>query len=371
MKNSAFIVSNEPFLKKYVNTPSPSGYELELGGQQVWIDFALKYAHRVETDAYGNAYAYYGSRITDKNGKVTRHKKDKTVLIDAHADEIGFIVSDITDEGFIRIETLGGADITIAPSSRVNLWVDKDTKIKGVFGHPAIHVHRREFEAKKEEMFIDIGLSTKDEVLETGIVVGTPITMQDGYMDMGNYYCGRSLDDKIGGFITMNLLRLLSEKKIELPYELVIVNSVQEEVGLFGAKMAADRIKPDVAIAIDVTHCTDSPAYNKQKQGSLSAGKGVVVMSGPSLHNKVVKKLISTCEEYDIPFQRTATGGHSGTNADSYAYSNGGIPTGLIKMAMRYMHTTVETVHKEDVKSAIKLLGDYLINNNPTEDLEY
>lgn len=346
------------FLKEYVATPSPSGYEMRLGGQKVWIDYVKQYADSVETDEYGNAYASYGEG------------KDFRVLLDAHADEIGFFVFDITDKGFIKIGTLGGSDITIAPSSRVDIWIKKGESVKGVFGHPAIHVHKRKFENKIEKTFIDIGVSTREEVEAKGIVIGSPITMVDGYMELGDYHCGRSLDDKIGGFITAQVLRRLKEENIELPFELVIANTVQEEVGLYGAKMCAQLMNPDVAIAIDVTHDTESPAYDKNLQGSLTAGKGVVIMTGPSLHNGVVDMMIDSANKGDIPFQRIATGSSSGTNADAYAYPHG-IPTGLLKMAMRYMHTTVETVHKDDVDSAIELL--LMILNNPriTKSFKY
>jgi len=369
------------FLEEYINTPSPSGYEMQLGGQQVWIDYVKQFAEKVDIDAYGNAYAHfgtYGPKDGNASGELVyvddsrRHmiKKSHRVVIDAHADEIGFFVSDITDKGFLKIGTLGGSDITIAPASRVNIWLGKDNKVEGVFGHPAIHVHKRKFEVKLEKTFVDIGVATKEEVEELGIEVGTPITMQDGYMELGKYYCGRALDDKIGGFITSQVLRKLVEEKIELPFELVIVNAVQEEVGLYGAKIAAQYLTPDVAIAIDVTHCTDSPAYDKNLQGSLSAGEGVVIMKAPSLQNNVVKMLIDTAKDNDIKYQLTASGGSSGTNADSYAYPLG-IPTGLIKMAMRYMHTTVETVHKDDVDSAIALLYNALQNPKMVQSFSY
>jgi len=356
------------FLKKYINTPSPSGYEMQLGGQKVWIDYVSQYADRVETDEYGNAYAYYGSRIM-KDGLPTVSRKKKTVLLDAHADEIGFFVFDITDKGFLKIRCIGGSDITIAPSSRVDIWGEKG-KVVGVFGHPAIHVHRRKFEQKEENVFVDVGVSSKKAVEKLGITVGTPITMSDGYMELGAYYCGRSLDDKVGGFITSQLLKKLATEKVYLPFELVIVNAVQEEVGLFGAKMAAQLIKPDVAIAIDVTHDTESPAYDVAKHGSLTAGDGIVIMKAPSLQNNVVKLLTDTAKLNNIPYQLTASGGSSGTNADAYAYPHG-IPTALLKMAMRYMHTTVETVHKEDVKSAIDLLYKVLQNPKIIESFKY
>ena len=332
------------FLKEYINTPSPSGYEMLLGGQKVWINYVKQFCDRVETDEYGNAYAYYNKK---KEGT-------KTVLLDAHGDEIGFFVFDITKEGFIKIGRLGGSDINIVPSSRVDIWGEKG-KVVGVFGHPAIHIQSGDFKAKVEDMFIDIGVSSRDEVAEMGIVVGTPITMSDGYLDLGNYFCGRSLDDKIGGLINSQVLKALFEDKVELPFELVVVNAVQEEVGLRGARMAAEKIHPDVAIVIDVTHDTDSPCYSKSKQGSISAGKGIVLANAPSIQKNLLKLFVDTAKENEIPYQLIASGRGSGTNADSYAYPHG-IPTALLKMGMRYIHTTCEMVNKEDVKSAINLL---------------
>lgn len=347
------------FLKEYVNTPSPSGYEMLLGGQKVWIDYVTPFCDRVETDDYGNAYAYYNKK---KEGY-------KTVLMDAHGDEIGFFVFDITSAGFIKIGRLGGSDITIAPASRVDIWGEKG-KVCGVFGHPAIHIQEKDLKLKVEDMFIDIGVSSADEVAELGITVGTPITMNDGYMDLGNFHCGRSLDDKIGGYINANVLKELYENKVELPFELIVLNAVQEETGLHGAAMAAEKIKPDVAIVIDVTHDTDSPCYSKSKQGSLSAGKGIVIANAPSIQKNLFKLLVDTAKDNEIPYQLYASGRGSGTNADSYAYPHG-IPTCLLKLALRYMHTTVECVHKEDVKSAINLLLKMLNREELTKSLKY
>jgi putative aminopeptidase FrvX len=203
------------FLEEYINTPSPSGYEVILGGQKVWINQVKQFCNKVDIDDYGNAYAYYNKYDIIK----------RTVLIDAHCDEIGFFVFDITDNGFIKIGCLGGSDITIAPSSRVNIWTDNG-KVSGIFGHPAIHVHKREFKAEKEKMFIDVGAIDKKAVEDMGITIGNPITMVDGYMELGDYYCGRSLDDKIGGFINASILEKLYADKTILPFNLVIVNAV-------------------------------------------------------------------------------------------------------------------------------------------------
>jgi putative aminopeptidase FrvX len=350
------------FLKEYINTPSPSGYEMLLGGQKVWIEYVRPFCNRVEIDNYGNAYAFYGPNPNFISGI-------KTVLLDAHGDEVGFFVFDITKDGFIKIGRLGGSDISIAPAARVDIWGEKGT-VKGIFGHPAIHIQVGDFKAKLEDMFIDIGVSSKEEVEELGITIGTPITMSDGFMDLGKFYCGRSLDDKIGGFITAQVLKTLHENKVELPFQLVVVNAVQEEVGLHGAQLAAGKIKPDVAIVIDVTHDTDSPAYCKKKQGSVSAGKGIVLANAPSIQKNLLKLLIDTAKENEIKYQLSASGRGSGTNADSYAYPHG-IPTALLKMGMRYMHSTVECVHKEDVDSAINLLCKVLHKRELIGSLKY
>lgn len=347
------------FLKEYINTPSPSGYEMLLGGQKVWINYVKKFCDRVETDDYGNAYAYYNKKVEGQ----------KTIMIDAHGDEIGFFVFDITKDGFIKIGCLGGSDITIAPAARVNIWGDSGCVV-GIFGHPAIHVQEKDLKLKREDMFIDIGVSSADEVLAKGITVGTPITMADGYMDLGDYHCGRALDDKIGGYVNAQVLKSLFDNKVELPFELVVLNAVQEEVGLHGAQMAAIRVNPDAVIVIDVTHDTDSPCYSKSKQGSLSAGNGIVLANAPSIHKNFLKVLKEAAVENNIPFQLSASGRSSGTNADSYAFPHG-IPTVLLKLAMRYMHTTVETVHKKDVTSAIKLMLAVLNREELTKSFKY
>lgn len=350
---------NKEFLKEYINTPSPVGYEMLLGGQRKWMEYVKPFTDLIETDAYGNVYAHYYS--TDP--------KAKTILLDAHADEIGFTVFDITSSGFLKVARLGGSDISITPSSRVDIWGEHGL-VKGVFGHPAIHVQEKQFKPDLDKIFIDIGCSTKKQVLKKGIVVGTPITMSDGFMELGKYYCGRSLDDKIGGFITAELLRKLRENDVKLPINLVVVNAVQEETGLHGAKMAGRYIKPDLAIAIDVCHDTTSPAYSVEKSGTVKAGDGIVLMNAPSIQKNVMKLLIDTAKDNKIPYQLIVSGGSSGTNADSYAYPHG-IPTGLLNLAMRYMHTTVEMVHKKDVNFAIELLYNLVQNDKITKNLKY
>ena len=349
----------EKFLKEYVNTPSPSGFEMVLGGQQVWMGEVKPFVYEVKTDLYGNAYAYYNKPNKDK----------KTILIDAHADEIGYIVSDIKDDGSLRINRLGGSDIQISLASRVDVWVEKGKSIDGVFANPAIHVKEKDFKPEVHNSYIDIGVSSKEEVEKLGIEIGSPITMKDGYLPMKDYYVGRSLDDKIGGFITSRVLKKLSEKKVELPFNLIVVNAVMEEVGLFGAAIASNTINPDIAIAIDVCHDTTTPHYNRDKQGNFACGKGVVLMNSPSVQKNLLKLIKETAKEKSIDFQLVVSGSSSGTNTDRYFLK--GIPSALISLPMKYMHSPSEFVSKKDVKTTIELLYETIISGKLTDDLSF
>ena len=352
-------MKKEKFLEKYVGTPSPSGFEMQLGGQKVWIDYVKDFVHEVQVDLYGNAYAYYEPY----------QKGLKTILLDAHADEIAFVVSDIDDSGFIKVNRLGGSDIHITPATRVDIWVSDKKSVDGVFGHPAIHIQEGKFKVELDKMFIDIGVSSRKEVEKKGIEIGTPITMKDSFMKMPKYYCGRSLDDKIGGFINSQVLKQLNENEISLDFNLVVVNAVQEEVGLFGAKIASHIINPDIAIAIDVCHDTTSPAYNRAKQGHIVAGEGVVLMSAPAVQKNLLQLLRTTAKTNKIKYQMTTSGRGTGTNTDSYFVK--GIPSALISMGMRYMHTPSEMVHKDDVQSAIDLLFNVIKSGDLINDLRY
>ncbi len=212
-----------------------------------------------------------------------------------------------------------------------------------------------------ENIFIDIGAKNKDEVLEKGIHVGTVITFEDEFMTLNDrYYVGRALDNRIGGFCIAEVARMLKEKNVKLPFSLYIVNSVQEEIGLRGAEMIAHRIKPDVAIVTDVTHDTNTPLMTKSKLGDIKSGSGPTVTYGPAVHNRLLDLIIESANENNIPFQREAASRSTGTDTDAFAYSNAGVPSALISLPLRYMHTTVELANKEDVENVIKLIFNTL-----------
>jgi putative aminopeptidase FrvX len=350
----------EEFLHRYLNNASPTGFES--AGQKLWLEYLRPYVDEVELDNYGTAYG------------IINPGKDYRVVIEGHADEISWFVHYIADNGFIYVIRNGGSDHQIAPSKRVNIHGDKGI-VRGVFGWPAIHTRRGEdakLQPQIHNIFIDVGAESKDEVLEMGIHVGSVITYPDELEVMNDrYYCGRALDNRMGGFCIAEVARMLRENEVELPYSLYIVNSVQEEVGLRGAEMIANRIKPQVAIVTDVTHDTGTPMLNKKKVGDVKSGAGPSVTYAPAVHNKLLQLIIDTAAEKEISIQREASSRATGTDTDAFAYSNGGVPSALISLPLRYMHTTVEMAHKDDVEGVIKLIYETLLAIEDGMDFRY
>ncbi|MEL7006738.1 MAG: M20/M25/M40 family metallo-hydrolase, partial [Bacteroidota bacterium] len=295
------------------------------------------------------------------------------VVIEAHADEISWFVNYITEEGYIYVRRNGGSDHQIAPSKRVNIYTKKGV-VKGVFGWPAIHVRKAANEEKPslKNIFVDVGCTSKKEVEELGIHPGCVMTFDDELMYLNkNFITGRALDNRIGGYMIAEVARRIKENKIELPYALYIVNAVQEEIGLRGAQMIAERIQPDVAIVTDVCHETTSPMYNKIESGFQKAGLGPVLTYGPAVHNNVLDMIIDVAEKKEIPFQRASASRATGTDTDAFAYSNQGVASALISLPLKYMHTTVETAHKDDIDNVINLIYEFLIGLNAEHDFRY
>ncbi|AWI26305.1 M42 family metallopeptidase [Flavobacterium pallidum] len=344
------------FLEKYLNNASPTGYES--GGQQLWMDYLKPYVDTFITDTYGTAV-----------GIINPEAKYK-VVIEGHADEISWYVNYITDDGLIYVIRNGGSDHQIAPSKRVNIHT-KNGIVKGIFGWPAIHTRNRDKEEhpKIDNLFIDIGCDKKEDVEKMGVHVGCVITYPDEFMVLnGDKFVCRAIDNRMGGFIIAEVARLLHENKKEIPFGLYITNSVQEEVGLRGAEMITNTIKPNVAIVTDVCHDTTTPMINKKIEGETRIGKGPVITYAPAVQNNLREMIITAAEDNKIPFQRLASSRVTGTDTDAFAYSNGGVASALISLPLRYMHTTVEMVHREDVENVIRLIYESLlrIDNEPT-----
>ncbi|MEL0240368.1 MAG: M42 family peptidase, partial [Flavobacteriaceae bacterium] len=289
---------------------------------------------------------------------VINPKAEYKVVIEAHSDEISWYVNYISDNGLIYVIRNGGSDHQIAPSKWVNIHTKKGI-VEGVFGWPAIHTRKpgKEENPKLENIFIDIGAKDKKEVEEMGVHVGCVITYPDSFKVLNkNQFVCRALDNRAGGFMIAQVARLLKENNIELPFGLYITNSVQEEIGLRGAEMITQRIKPNAAIITDVCHDTTTPMISKIEQGESKIGDGPVISYAPAIHHILRERIIEAAEENEIPFQRHASSRYTGTDTDAFAYSNGGVASALISLPLRYMHTTVETVHKEDVANVIRLI---------------
>jgi len=349
---------SEKFLEKYLNNPSPTGFESE--GQKMWLEYMKPYVDDYIVDNYGSVA-----------GIINPGKKYK-VVIEAHADEISWFVHYITKDGFIYLVRNGGSDHMIAPSKRVNIHTDKGT-VKAVFGWPAIHMRKGKEETPSlKNIFLDCGCKTKDEVEALGVHVGCVATFEDEFMILNkNKYVGRALDNRMGGFMIAETARLLKESKTELPFTLYVVNSVQEEIGLRGAQMIAQRIKPDVALVTDVCHDTNTPMVSKIENGDLKSGDGPVLTYGPAVQNNFLKQIISTAEKNNIPFQRAVVSRSTGTDTDAFAYSNEGVTSALISLPLRYMHTTVEMVHKDDVENSIRMLLETVKSIKNGQDFRY
>ncbi len=350
---------SKKFLNEYLNNASPTGFESS--GQQIWLDYMKPYIDTYISDTYGSMV-----------GVINPDAKYK-VVIEAHADEISWFVNYITDEGYIYVIRNGGSDHQIAPSMRVNIHTKKGV-VKGVFGWPAIHVRfdEKELTPTLKNIFIDVGCSSKEEVEKLGVHVGSVITFEDELFTLNkDYFVGRALDNRMGGFMIAEVARRLKENKVKLPFGLYVVNSVQEEIGLRGAEMIAERIKPDVAIITDVTHDTSAPLYNKIKSGDIKCDKGPVISYGPAVQNNVRDMIIEVAEKKKIPFQRLSASRSTGTDTDAFAYSNAGVASALISLPLKYMHTTVETVHRKDVEKVIQLIYEFVVQLKSGHDFRY
>lgn len=349
------------FLKNYLNNASPTGFESS--GQKLWLQYIKPYVHTHFVDPYGTAV-----------GVINPDEQFK-VVIEAHADEISWFVNYITNEGLIYLKRNGGVDHQIAPGKRVIIHGKKGT-VKAVFGWPAIHTRmgggEKETQPKVENLFLDCGARSKKEVEALGIHIGSVATYEEGFDELAyGYYIGRAMDNRIGGFMIAEVARLLKENKKNIPFGLYIVNAVQEEIGLKGAEMIARRIKPNVAIITDVTHDTTTPMINKMIEGDVACGKGPSLAFGPAVHNKLLDVVQQVAEDKKIPVQLRTVSRSTGTDTESFAYANDGCPSVLISIPLRYMHTTVEMLHKEDIENTIRLMYETLLTLTPKTKLNY
>lgn len=349
MKESSFA-----FLKQIVDTPGPSGYEQQV--QKVYREYVREYSDDVQTDVMGSVIA------TKNAGASTK------VMLAGHADEIGFQIRFISDEGFLYFGQIGGHDAIVAVGQRVHVHGSKGP-ILGVLGRKAVHLieaAERDKAPKTDDLWIDIGAANKKEAQEL-VEIGDCVTYaQDLQMLMGDRATARSFDNKMGCFVVAEAMRLLQGKSLQCG--VYGVANVQEEIGLRGARTAAYGIDPIVGIATDVCHSMDFPGADKKRVGDIKLGAGPVIARGANINPKVYEMLVSTAREMEIPFQIEAAPGGTGTDANAMQVSRSGMATGLISVPLRYMHTPCEVMALEDIDNAARLMAGFVERVTPEID---
>ncbi len=338
------------FLKKLLSTPSPAGFEAR--GQRVWLNEVSRYADTVETDAYGNSFAILNPSGSPK------------ILLAGHGDELGLMVTHISEEGFIFFKSIGGMDPSLVRGQRVTIHGQKGS-VSGVTGLLAIHMQDPDERKKTPEwhdLFIDIGAKNKKDALSY-VRVGDPVTHSADWLELKNgRLAARGCDNRIGTFAAAEGLRIAAEKRKLLSACVVAVSTVQEENGLYGATMAGYKVHPDAALVVDVTHATDIPPCNKKKHGDVELGLGPVISIGSANHPVLNARLEAVAAKKKISLQFEANPRWTGTDADAIFIQRGGIPTTSIGLPNRYMHSPVETIQLDDLDNISSLLAAFVLD---------
>ena len=340
------------FLFKLLGTPSPTGFEMP--GQRVWADYVRPLASEVACDAYGSTWA----RLEGKS--------KRQVMLAAHADEIGFMVKTIQQDGFIRIDRIGGSDTATARGRRLIFQGDKGP-VHGIIGNTAIHLRRDspgdEKTPQVHELWVDVGASNAKEVAAMGLRVGHPAVYEDGPMELAHKrLVGRAIDNRIGGYIIAQVLKRIAKGRKKSGFSLICANMVQEEIGGNGAMMATYRLNPDACVCLDVTHATDTPGIDNSKFGTVKLGGGPTISHGTANHPLVVKRLIEVAAKAKIPVQHEASSRFTGTDTDKIFHMREGVPSALASLPLRCMHSVVETAHLDDIARTIDLLTGFVLS---------
>ena len=351
------------FLSEYLETPAPTG--LEMDAQRLWAEYIRPYTDEVQCDAYGSTWAVL--RAARENAP--------TLMLDAHADEIGFSIRYIDDNGFARVERVGGSDVAIARGRRIR-FIGTDGEVIGITGNTAIHLRGGAVDEKApklHELYVDFGCDSREEVESLGLRVGSVGVYCDGplMLNDGRRLVCRALDDRLCGFILAEVARTLAEKGIKPAWNVVFANTVQEEIGCVGAGMLAFRLQPDAAICLDVTHATDSPGLDKGRYGDVRLGQGACLSFGPVCHPNLNARLELVSFEQEIPMQREVTGRSTGTNTDQVYRSRSGVPATCLSLPLRYMHSPVETADMRDVQSCVDLLVSFVESLEIQDDFRH
>lgn len=333
------------FLKQLLHTPSPSGYEGPI--QAVVRQYIAPFADRVTTDVHGNVVAC-------KNPDAPLR-----LMWAGHCDQIGLLVTQIDDSGFLYTQPIGGWDPVQLIGQRMTIWSESGP-IPAVIARKPIHLlkdEERKQAVKQEELWLDIGAKNKAEV-NALVRIGDPVTLELGYQELRNKLANApGMDNRTGLWVVMEAFRRAAAKPLNCG--LYAVSTVQEEIGLRGATTSAFGIAPQVAIAVDVTHATDCPTIDKRQQGEISLGQGPVIFRGPNMNPVVTRRLIELCKRHEWPHQLAATGRATPNDANTIQISRAGVATGLVSIPNRYMHSAVETISLEDIDRAADLLAAF------------
>ncbi len=342
------------FLKSILSSPSPSGYEQPV--QKLWREYVGEYAD-VTTDSHGNTIG------------VLNPKGRPRVMFAGHADEIGFMIIYIDDNGFLYFGPIGGFDESIIPGRRVVIHT-ADGPVPGVIGKTPIHLIKsddRNKATKIDDMWIDIGAKDRKQA-EKLVAIGDPVTYAYDYMELKTGLAvARAFDDRIGSFVVAEIIRALAKSKT-LKASVHSVSTVQEELGLRGARTGAYGVDPQVGIATDVTFATDQPGVEKKKVGDIKLGGGPVIARGPNINPRVFDLLVATAKKHKIPYQIEGISRATGTDANAIQVSRAGVAAGLVSIPVRYMHTPVETLDLGDVEYTVKLMAGFAEALTPDTD---
>ncbi|MBI2435516.1 MAG: M42 family metallopeptidase [Candidatus Hydrogenedentes bacterium] len=334
------------FLKKLLDTPSPSGFEQEI--QKVCRKYIEPFAEEIYKDVHGNQY-----HVLNKQAKVR-------IMLAGHVDEIGLMVNTIDDKGFIGFVPIGGVDGAVLGGQRVVVHGAKGP-VPGVIGRKAIHLtpeKERNQPLEMHQMWVDIGASNKKDA-ETVVAIADPITIDVGYRQLRNdMVVARALDDRIGAFVCLEALRLLAGR--EMSVAVYCVTTVQEEIGLRGAITSSYGCNPQAGIAVDVAWATDHPRGEGERYGQTAIGKGPIISRGPNINPVLHKGLVTAAHKHRLPIQHYAMPRATGTDANAMQLSRGGVATALVGIPNRYMHTPVELVSLKDVVHASKLIAEWI-----------
>ena len=337
--------SSKDFFADLVCSSGVSGFEQAV--QQVVRDYAGPFADDIKTDLHGNVML------------CVNPDADVRVMYAGHADQIGMIISYIDEKGFVYVQTVGGWDPQQLVGQRVSIWTSSGP-VNGVISRKPIHLlddSERKQVVKVKELWIDIGASNREQAL-TVVSVGDPVTLQLGYQELqNNLVNGPAMDDRCGVWVVVEAMRRAKEMGVECG--LYVASTVQEEVGLRGAKTAAFAIDPHVGIAVDVTHATDCPGIDQRQQGDIALSSGPVIVHGPNTNPKVVELLEETAGAEDIPVQRAALGRAAPNDSNALQVTREGVATGIVAIPNRYMHSSVETISLEDIQHAANLLAKF------------